>query len=100
MMQAYLSEYIASYGYLTIFFIVLLLELGLPGFPNELVLLYFGYISRKLSLSYPIVICLVILADTIGSFVLYLIFYYFKNFLVSIKPNWLKLPEQKMRQRS
>jgi membrane-associated protein len=91
-----LMGYIADYGYLAIFCIVLLQELGMPCLPNELVLLYFGFLSRKAGLSYPAVIMLVVVADMMGSFILYLFFYHAKNFLIRIKPAWLRLPVKKI----
>lgn len=95
-MSILLTDYIVTYGYLSIFCIVLLQELGMPGLPNELVLFYFGYISRQADLFYPYVISLVILADMTGSFLLYLIFYHGKDWLMRIKPKWLPLPLQKI----
>jgi len=95
-MSAYLAAYINAYGYLAIFCIVLFLELGMPGFPNELVLLYFGFISRQAGLSYPIIIGLVIIADATGSFLLFLLFYHGRAWLTRIKPKWLRLPVKKI----
>ena len=95
-MTEYLTGYIITYGYFAIFCIVLIQELGMPGLPNELVLLYFGYLSRKAGLSFVVVISIAILADITGSFLLYLLFYYGKVFLVRIKPKWLLLPERKI----
>ncbi|MDB5211572.1 MAG: rane protein DedA family [Sediminibacterium sp.] len=95
-MTEFLTNYIVTYGYLAIFCIVLLQELGMPGLPNELVLLYFGYLSRQAGLSYPIVICIAVIGDILGSFILYLLFYYGKNLLASIKPRWLRLPVQRI----
>lgn len=95
-MPAILTEYIVAYGYLAIFFIVLLQELGMPGLPNELVLFYFGYISRQVDLSYPLIISLVIAADMAGSIIVYLLFYHGRDWLTRIKPKWLRLPERKI----
>jgi membrane-associated protein len=95
-MTEILTDYIINYGYLAIFCIVLLQELGMPCLPNELVLLYFGFLSRKAGLSYPAVILLVVIADMLGSFILYLLFYHAKNFLIRVKPAWLRLPVKKI----
>lgn len=95
-MSAIMTEYIVVYGYLAIFCVVLLQELGMPGLPNELVLFYFGYISRQADLFYPLVISLVIIADMAGSFIVYLLFYHGRDWLARIKPKWLRLPEQKI----
>ena len=95
-MSGLLTNYIITYGYLAIFGIVLLQELGMPGLPNELVLLYFGYLGRQAGLSYPLVICLVVTADITGSFILYFLFYYGRSWLVRIKPAWIKIPVKKI----
>ena len=95
-MPNFITEYISTYGYLAIFVIVLLLELGMPGLPNELVLFYFGFISHRAGLSFPLVIGIAVMADIAGSFVLYLIFYRSKKWLTRIKPSWLPLPVKKI----
>jgi len=95
-MSAILTHYIITYGYLAIFGIVLLQELGMPGLPNELVLLYFGYLSKQAGLSYPLVICLVVTADITGSFMLYFLFYHGREWLNRIKPSWIKIPVKKI----
>jgi membrane-associated protein len=91
-----LTSYIVTYGYLAIFLVVLIQELGMPGLPNELVLFYFGYIGSKAGLNYPLVIAHAIAADIAGSFLLYLLFYHGKNFLARIRPKWLPIPSQKI----
>ena len=95
-MSNLLCNYMITYGYLAIFSIVLLQELGMPGLPNELVLLYFGYLGRQAVLSYPLVICLVVIADIIGSFILYFLFYHGRDWLKRIKPQWIKIPVKKI----
>jgi membrane protein DedA with SNARE-associated domain len=95
-MQALILKYVSQYGYLAIFIIVLLQEMGMPFLPNELLLLYFGWVSKQSGLSYPLVLFLVIIADISGSFILYLLFYHGANWLNSIKPKWIKLPIKKI----
>lgn len=95
-LQEILVNYFVMYGYLAVFAMVLLQELGMPGLPNELVLLYFGYLSRQAGLSFPLVIALVIAADMLGSVILYLLFYYGRTWLMQIKPRWIRLPEKKV----
>jgi membrane-associated protein len=91
-----LSNYFIAYGYLAIFGIILLQELGMPGLPNEFVLFYFGYLSRKAGLSYPLIICLAVTADMAGSLILYYLFYYGREWLSRIKPSWIKVPTNKV----
>ncbi len=95
-MSEMIARYIISYGYLAIFCIILLQELGMPGLPNELVLFYFGYIGNRAGLNYALVIVLAVIAEITGSFVLYFLFYHGSAFMARIKPSWLRLPTQKI----
>ena len=73
-----LSAYIAKYGYIAIFSLVFLQEIGVPNpVPNELVLLFSGYLTSIGKLDFITVLLTVIAADTIGSSVLYTRFYRF-----------------------
>ena len=77
-MSPTLSAYILQYGYIAIFSLVFLQEIGVPNpLPNELVLLFSGYLTSIGKLDFTIVLVTVITADTIGSSVLYMAFYYF-----------------------
>ena len=72
------SAYIIKYGYIAIFSLVFLQEIGVPNpVPNELVLLFSGYLASIGKLDFVIVLITVITADTVGSSLLYIIFYYF-----------------------
>ena len=95
-MPQFLTDLLISYGYLAIFCMVLLQEMGMPGLPNEWVLFYFGYSAHKCGLGYTAVIGLVIIADMIGSFSLFLLFYHGRSWLMRIKPRWLKLGGQRL----
>src|SRR5262245_66549169 len=76
-MSPTLSTYIIKYGYIAIFALVFLQEIGVPNpVPNELVLLFSGYLTFVGKLDFIIVLITVITADTIGSFLLYITFYY------------------------
>src|SRR5919198_4577666 len=71
------SAYIIKYGYLAIFSLVFLQEIGVPNpVPNELVLLFSGYLTSIGKLDFTIVLLSVIIADIMGSSVLYMTFYY------------------------
>jgi membrane-associated protein len=47
-------------------------------------------------LSYPLVILLVTIADIIGSYTIYVLFFYGSEWLATIKPKWIKLPNKKI----
>jgi len=85
--------YILKYGYFAIFVFVFSQEIGLPNpIPNELVLLFSGYLAFMGLLKLPLVILAAVLADSTGTSILYLVFYFFGNFILQHKPRWLPIP--------
>ena len=85
-------NFITRYGYMAIFILVFLQEIGMPNpIPNELVLLFSGYLSFKGLLYLPFVILTVISADFIGTNILYVIFYNAGKYIMQKKPKWVPL---------
>jgi membrane protein DedA with SNARE-associated domain len=83
-------SYITRYGYLAIFVLVFLQETGMPNpFPNELLLMFSGYLSFKGFLFLPFVILTAVTADFIGTNLLYFLFYRTGFALLQKKPKWL-----------
>lgn len=73
-----LVTYITEYGYLTIFLLVFVQELGIPNpIPNELILLFCGYLASIGKLHFVGVMLTAVLADVIGTTLLYCVFYYY-----------------------
>jgi len=69
--------YLTNYGYLAIFFLIFLQEIGMPNvFPNEILLILSGFLSIKGILSLPLVILTAITADFFGTNLLFFLFYY------------------------
>jgi membrane protein DedA with SNARE-associated domain len=97
-MFSQVTLYIANYGYLALFCIILLMELGMPGLPNEVVLIYFGYACHKARLFFPAVLGTGIAADITGSLLLYFFFLYGRNRVIRLKPKWLRVSSQKINQ--
>jgi len=63
-MSPILSDYITKYGYFAIFSLVFLQEIGVPNpVPNELVLLFSGYLIFVGKLDFIIVLTTVVAAD-------------------------------------
>jgi membrane protein DedA with SNARE-associated domain len=84
--------FITRYGYVAIFILVFLQEIGMPNpIPNELVLMFSGYLSFKGLLYLPSVILTVISADFIGTNILYVIFYNTGTYIMLRKPKWVPL---------
>lgn len=93
-----LTSNISHYGYLAIFLLVLLQEVGVPTLiPNELVLLFSGYLSATGALNIALVVLSVVAGDLVGSGTLFLLFYFFGKIILKRKPGWLPVPEKKIR---
>jgi membrane protein DedA with SNARE-associated domain len=85
--------YITKYGYLAIFFLVFLQEIGAPNpIPNELVLLFSGYMIFMGLLKLPLVIMAAVLADFTGTSILHTVFYFSGAYILQHKPRWLPIP--------
>jgi membrane protein DedA with SNARE-associated domain len=86
--------YVTQYGYLAIFVLVFLQEIGMPNpFPNEMLLMFSGYLSFKGLLFIPYVILTVVCADFTGNNILYFIFYSAGAFIMQKKPKWIPLSD-------
>ena len=84
--------WVTKYGYLAIFVLVFLQEIGMPNpFPNELLLIFSGYLSVKGLLFFPYVILTAITADFIGTNTLYFLFYNAGSLIINKKPRWIPL---------
>lgn len=95
-MPQVLIDIIVKYGYLAIFCLVFFQEMGFSLFPNEILLIYFGYLAHEGILYFPLVFGLAITADISGTTLLFTLFYYFNPFILRHKPKWLKLPYRRI----
>ena len=85
--------YITKYGYLGIFLLVFLQEIGAPNpIPNELVLVLSGYMIFTGLLKFPFVIMAAVIADFTGTSILHTLFYFSGTYILQKKPRWLPLP--------
>ena len=88
-------QFIARYGYTAIFILVFLQEIGMPNpIPNELLLMFSGYLSFKGFLYLPFVIFTIISADFIGTNILYIVFYNAGVYIIRKKPKWFPLSDK------
>ncbi|HVN58197.1 MAG TPA: DedA family protein [Bacteroidales bacterium] len=70
-----LAGYIMKYGYLAIFIMVFLQETGFPNpVPNELLLIFSGYLSSRGILSFSLAALIVVIADLTGTLILFHLF--------------------------
>ncbi len=82
--------YVTRYGYLAIFILVFLQEVGLPiPVPNELLLIFSGYLTFTKILLLPVVILTALSADFIAANILYFTFYTTGTFILQKKPKWI-----------
>ena len=85
--------YITNYGYLGIFVLVFLQEIGAPNpIPNELVLLSSGYMIFMGLLKFPFVIIAAVIADFSGTSILHTLFYFSGTYILQKKPRWMPIP--------
>lgn len=94
-MSPEIIHYIIKFGYPAIFALVFLQEVGVPDpVPNELVLMFSGYLSFKGILHLPEIIIIALLADFAGTSILYTLFYFFGKFLIKHKPKWIPISHE------
>ncbi len=88
---------IILYGYLIVFLLVFLQEVGIPNpIPNELVLIFSGYLSFKGLLKIPLVVLSAITGDLLGSGILFSLFFFFGKTIMARKPGWIPISQQKL----
>ncbi|MDQ6755496.1 MAG: DedA family protein [Bacteroidota bacterium] len=87
-----ISGFIIKHGYLAICILIFIQEIGIPNpIPNEIVLLYAGYLSFAHLLSLPIVLILTISSDFFATAILFSIFYFFGKYIIEHKPRWFPI---------
>jgi membrane-associated protein len=88
-------HYIIIYGYLAIFLIVFLQEIGIPTIvPNEISLFFFGYLAYQGNISLSLVLITSICAEISGTSLVYLLFYFFGHYLTRKKIKWIPIPHR------
>ncbi|MCX6260787.1 MAG: DedA family protein [Bacteroidia bacterium] len=89
--------YINQYGYLAIFILIFLQDVGFPNpIPNELVLLFSGYLIFSGIFKFYIVIFVALLADFIGTSILYFVFKKFGIQFLKHKPRWIPVSQSRI----
>ena len=79
-------KYINEYGYLAIFIVIFLQEIGIPTIiPNELSLIFFGYLSFTGKLNILFALLIGISADISAALLLNILFYYLSSRLLNEK---------------
>ena len=92
-----LVNYIVRYGYLAIFSLIFLQEIGVPNpVPNEFVLLFAGYLTSIHKLNLFLVLASVVTADFIGTSTLFFAFYFFGKTILEKKPNWIPVKMERI----
>ncbi len=90
-------HYINQYGYLAIFILIFLQEIGFPNpIPNELVLLFSGYLIYSGIFKFYEIFLVAMLADFTGTNFLYFTFREFGNQILKYKPRWLPVSQDRI----
>ena len=85
-----LAFYVVKYGLIFVFSLIFLQEVGIPSpLPNEIMLLFAGFLASTGKLHLIPLIIVAVAGDFIGSSVLYAIFYYFGSRLLAKHPKWI-----------
>jgi membrane protein DedA with SNARE-associated domain len=96
-----LVYYVSNYGYLAIFILVFLQEVGAPNpIPNEFVLLFSGYLVFSNTFHFPFILPLIIMADLLAASILYIVFYYFGNFILNKNHRWVPISPETIERQS
>lgn len=89
--------FITNYGYLAVFSLIFLQEIGIPNpVPNEVILLFAGSLAALGKLDFFIVFAVAVLADFIGTSVLYFVFHAFGHVLIERAPKWLPVSKERV----
>lgn len=96
-MSADIVSFITQYGYLAVFGLIFLQEIGVPNpVPNEVILLFAGSLAALGKLDFFIIFAVAVLADFIGTSVLFLVFHAFGHVLIERPPKWLPISKEKV----
>ncbi|MCX6737934.1 MAG: DedA family protein [Candidatus Parcubacteria bacterium] len=96
-----LANYIIKYGYWAVFSLIFAQELGVPNpVPNEVILLFAGYLASTGALKFYLIFLFAVAADIIGTTVLYSVFYFFGDQIIKHAPKWLPISKiEKIKQK-
>lgn len=90
-------SFIMEYGYAAIFILIFIQEIGMPNpLPNEILLMFSGYLSFKGMFILPLLILTATAADFSGTNVLFFTFYAAGRFLIQKKPMWFPISQKKL----
>ena len=96
-MPAEIASTLSQYGYWAIFFLIFLQEIGFPSpIPNEIVLLFSGYLAFMGVLYFPVIIIVALIADFLAGSALFFAFYFCGHFILSNIPKWIPFPSKKI----
>ena len=90
-----LLGFVNHYGYLAIFLLVFLQEIGIPNpVPNELVLLFAGALTVIGGLSFWLTLLTAVTADVVGTTILFSVFYFFEHLIMEKISRWKGVNEK------
>jgi len=86
------SQFLNEHGYMAIFLLVFLQQIGIPNpATNELMLIFCGYLSYTGIFGFFQSAGSSIVADILGSSLIYFLFYSFSKWITEHSPRWIPL---------
>jgi len=96
-MSPALIAFITNYGYVAVFFLVMIQELGIPNpVPTEFIIIFAGYLTSTGVLELRQTFLAAVLGDLVGTTILCIIFYIFGKAILEKKPRWLPIRWEKI----
>jgi membrane protein DedA with SNARE-associated domain len=94
-MDSGLLSFVSDYGYVAVFLLVFLQEMGIPNpVPNELILLFAGALTSIGGLSVWMMFLVAVAADVIGTTLLFTVFYFFEHYIMERIKKWEKINQK------
>jgi membrane protein DedA with SNARE-associated domain len=91
-------HYVTEYGLIIIFWFLFLQEIGAPTpLPNEVVLIFSGYLAYSGFFILLEIIVIAFTADILAATFLYVIFHFLGKLFLNKKPKWFSISKKQMR---
>ena len=84
-------NFVQEYGYLAVFLLVFIQEIGIPTVPNELVLIFAGALTTTGGLNFWVMFWTTVVADVLGTSLLFFVFYFFEKKIMERIPKWIPI---------
>jgi membrane protein DedA with SNARE-associated domain len=91
-------HYVTEYGLIVIFGFLFLQEIGAPTpLPNEMVLIFSGYLAYSGLFLLPEIIVIAFTADYLAATLLYVVFHFLGKLFFTKMPRWIPISQKQMK---